>query len=178
MAVQWAKRKVGTNAQKRQRVANPTTSSNSLKQKIDLEVTKESIDRQMETKVEDPQSALKDDTRGKKKPMQNGNDDKRQTIIMDYQKDICTQYFKTGRCRYGDACKFSHERGSKPSIQKDPGPSEPPIRMTQCSECASEEELLLPTCSHIYCESCFLKMSKDGKPCVSCLRPLKSAKTL
>jgi RING finger protein 113A len=30
---------------------------------------------------------------------------------MDYQPDVCKDYKETGRCGYGDSCKFLHDRG-------------------------------------------------------------------
>lgn len=179
MAIQWAKRKVGTNAQKRQRVANPTTPGDALKQKLDSELPKQSIGRNNVELSEDSTDPAPKDSVQEKQPSQIDNDSKRQTLIIDYQKDICTQYFKTGRCRYGDACKFSHERGSKPSKRKDPEPSVTPVTKNQCLSCSSEEDLVLATtCNHPYCENCFLKLSKQSKHCIACSKSLKSAKPL
>mmetsp|Transcript_24196 Transcript_24196/g.27420 ORF Transcript_24196/g.27420 Transcript_24196/m.27420 type:complete len:115 (+) Transcript_24196:1130-1474(+) len=35
----------------------------------------------------------------------------RMTCRFDYQLDICKDYKETGRCGYGDSCKFIHDRG-------------------------------------------------------------------
>lgn len=34
----------------------------------------------------------------------------KQNFIMDYQKDVCKDFLKTGYCGFGDTCKFLHYR--------------------------------------------------------------------
>lgn len=35
----------------------------------------------------------------------------RNSVVIDYQPDICEDYRKTGFCGWGDNCKFLHDRG-------------------------------------------------------------------
>ena len=44
----------------------------------------------------------------------------KRTSQIDYQPEICKDYYETGYCGYGDNCKFIHDRSiTKSSLQLD-----------------------------------------------------------
>lgn len=174
MAIQWNKRKVKTNAQKRQKVADPTPPIKENKGIPEAEVIRNPPRFVAIAETVGPKQPTKS------KPLTPGSDQKpHRTLIIDYQKDVCTQYLKTGRCRYGDACKFSHERGSKPNTKgQKTDKKQMEFSVSGCTVCSQENNIVLPPCEHRYCESCFLKLSKNGDPCVACSKVLKSARPI
>ena len=62
---------------------------------------------------------LGESLRAKPKEINNQTQIKRTTTI-DYQPDLCKDYYETGYCGYGDNCRFIHDRSiTKTSLQLD-----------------------------------------------------------
>ena len=64
------------------------------------------------TQVVEPTTVVRDPKKpkwsGPQKPQANNV---RMISRFDYQPDVCKDYKETGRCGYGDSCKFLHDRG-------------------------------------------------------------------
>lgn len=103
----------------------------------------------------------------------------RTTSRFDYQMDICKDYKDSGYCGFGDSCKFLHDRSVVKSgweIDRE-WDIEQAAAKRLIEELQVEEELLIcvlckkeeslcksSVCSHIFCESCFLKQSIQNCP--------------
>lgn len=106
----------------------------------------------------------------------------RVTSRFDYKPDLCKDYNETGFCGFGDSCIFLHDRtehkssydlerewdvevkrkelesANKESMVKEVKEVSKP---THCSVCANPFTRPVKTkCSHFFCESCVLRLSK------------------
>ncbi len=119
----------------------------------------------------------------------------RVTARMDYQKDICKDYFETGFCGYGDNCKFAHIREDYKSSWELDREWDAEQKKKQRSggyvaeEKAKEKDDGLPwacficrqpfkdpvvtNCKHYFCEKCALDHYNGGKQqkCFVCNEP-------
>lgn len=105
----------------------------------------------------------------------------------DYQMNICKDFQKTGFCRYGDECKFVHERDSYDTTNKFmPNYKATSTKILNRSKNSSNKEIaqedalkcVLCTnnpsspmrikCGHLCCEACFLKGCSQNAECSLC----------
>lgn len=100
------------------------------------------------------------------------------TAVVDYQPDVCKDFWLTGYCGYGDTCKFLHIRDElrqtvplkkdwqvkRDSLDNDNGKISP-----QCPICQQKYTLPVETeCHHLYCKRCYLHRFKKDKTCLVC----------
>lgn len=101
------------------------------------------------------------------------------TAVVDYQPDVCKDFWLTGYCGYGDTCKFLHIRDElrqTAPVTKDwkvddkkKVESEKKRDLTVCAICQQKYTApVMAECRHIFCKRCFrLRFAKD-KTCVVC----------
>lgn len=117
----------------------------------------------------------------------------------DYQPDICKDYKETGRCGYGDSCKFLHDRGDyKQGWQLDRDWAEeqeakrkrvlqglPAEGGEESFEIKADEQLpwacdicrqpfvqpVVTKCKHYFCEKCALDHYVKDSKCFTCRGP-------
>ncbi|KAL3232611.1 Pre-mRNA-splicing factor CWC24 [Nakaseomyces bracarensis] len=129
------------------------------------------------------QSATKEDrlnAEGKdseKKIRQAGN--LRNTLLMDFQPDVCKDFKQTGYCGYGDSCKFLHSRDDFKAgwdLNKDwkvdennkPEDTNADIPF-KCAICKQDYQTPVKTnCNHYFCRKCFVDRNRTEKTCFIC----------
>ena len=113
----------------------------------------------------------------------------RVTSRMDYQPDICKDYYETGICGYGDNCKFAHvreehvssiehtKRWEKEQQKKLDNESKKDVRGEDdqglphaCFICRKAfVDPVVTKCGHYFCSSCAIKRYNGGKePMCAC----------
>lgn len=102
----------------------------------------------------------------------------RNTILTDFQPDVCKDFKQTGYCGYGDSCKFLHSRDDfkagwtlatdwKIDEQKEETKKEAvPFKCVLCKE--SYERPVKTNCGHYFCQKCFVNRIKIDKSCFIC----------
>lgn len=114
----------------------------------------------------------------------------------DYQQNICKDFRKKGYCRYGDECKFVHEREyeftSQPEHRRNfsikPAKSQTlpkPTRRPSCGEndtekcavcCNPPQNTVRVPCGHLCCEVCFIESAgQEDSKCSHCSEPIKGS---
>ncbi len=110
----------------------------------------------------------------------------------DYQPDVCKDYRDSGRCRWGDNCKFLHDRGgyksgaqmerdwnakqkekqallakgltTSGSAETSGGPSNPHGYPSACPVCEQPfTDPVVTSCNHYSCEACALKHFREAQ---------------
>ncbi|WUR02575.1 pre-mRNA-splicing factor (CWC24) [Vairimorpha necatrix] len=72
-------------------------------------------------------------------------------------KTICTPFNKTGYCKYGDACKYSHIRINTQSLEN------------ICPICRLKiSSAVFTNCNHEYCKECITESKDALEKCVFC----------
>lgn len=158
----FAKRKIATTAQKRTR-SELEASEKATDAKKDIS----DVDKDPTESLNGSQKAT-NETKGRE-PLE--HEVIRASHRMDYQRDLCTQFLKTGRCRYGDSCKFLHERetmATKPPVKRQLKPGLK--RQEGCAICSIKDlrDPVKPPCGHNCCEQCFITASKQQLNCTVC----------
>jgi len=117
----------------------------------------------------------------------------RSVLRIDYQPDLCKDYFETGYCGYGDNCKFLHDRGDyksgwqlekefeKEEEQRQRRAMGQEVDAEENYEIDSEEfpwacficrgdfkEPVVTRCNHYFCQECALKHYQTDKKCAAC----------
>ena len=104
---------------------------------------------------------------------------------VDFQTNMCKDFYETGSCAFGDSCKFLHERASqglsaweRPAKTSDlPADRSASVEEpTACGVCERKWEdcdsLACRTlCGHAFCETCFF--AKCKRLCAKCGKPTK-----
>ncbi|CCD27064.1 U2-type spliceosomal complex subunit CWC24 NDAI_0J01720 [Naumovozyma dairenensis CBS 421] len=105
----------------------------------------------------------------------------KQTILMDYQPDVCKDFKQTGYCGYGDSCKFLHSRDDFKAgwklnqdwkINDDTSSSiineNIPFKCVICKN--DYKNPIVTNCGHYFCANCFSNrmVSEKNSKCFIC----------
>jgi len=103
----------------------------------------------------------------------------RTTVRIDYQPDVCKDFWETGYCTFGDACKFLHDRGSQAPKdardrvkQNENGDAElgsakkDPFGCFLCRKTLRNSVRTI--CGHLFCEPCALNRMRSDSTCAVC----------
>lgn len=103
----------------------------------------------------------------------------RNTLLMDFQPDVCKDFKQTGYCGYGDSCKFLHSRDDFKAgwklnqdwkvdeLEKN---EENVIDIPfKCAICKNDYKTPVRTnCDHYFCRKCFVDRNITEKTCFIC----------
>lgn len=103
----------------------------------------------------------------------------RNTLLMDFQPDVCKDFKQTGYCGYGDSCKFLHSRddfkagwklNQEWKLDEIGKPNEPETDIPfKCAICKNDYKTPVRTnCNHYFCRKCFVDRNKIEKTCFVC----------
>lgn len=122
---------------------------------------------------------LEDFKKSKEKKKKNygpvrGNSNVHTSSMFDYKPDICKDYFETGKCGYGDNCKFAHiredykkgwelekEELQKKEVKEEKKEEELPFACYICRKTFIDP--VVTKCGHYFCEKCALERYGGGK---------------
>ncbi|CCK69691.1 U2-type spliceosomal complex subunit CWC24 KNAG_0C05930 [Huiozyma naganishii CBS 8797] len=113
------------------------------------------------------------------------------TILVDYQPDICKDFKQTGYCGYGDSCKFLHSRDDFKAgwklnqdwkiedTEDNDEASEGTLRGRKhldlekipfkCVICKQDyKSPIVTNCEHYFCRECFFKRTHTDSKCFIC----------
>ena len=101
------------------------------------------------------------------------------TAVVDYQPDVCKDFWLTGYCGYGDTCKFLHIRDElrqTAPVTKDwevdnnkKVDQEKERDLSVCAICQHKYTApVMAECRHIFCKRCFRLRFANDKTCVVC----------
>ena len=98
------------------------------------------------------------------------------TAVVDYQPDVCKDFWLTGYCGYGDTCKFLHIRDElrqTAPVTKDWEVDKKEVvnerDLSVCAICQQKHTApVMAECRHIFCKRCFRLRLANDKTCVVC----------
>ncbi|CCH61188.1 hypothetical protein TBLA_0E01280 [Henningerozyma blattae CBS 6284] len=112
------------------------------------------------------------------------------STLMDYQPDICKDFFQNGYCGYGDNCKFLHTREKLNEYSNEFRPNKNEVSKIgrqneskpvnnikddnsipkECKICNRElkKPIIKTNCDHYFCNDCFVKSIIKSTNCKVC----------
>jgi len=180
------------------RVTSNATEGLSIASKRTAERDESTVDHRVAMEVQNSSSTMPAASTAKNKPKWAGPQkpmaaNVRMISRFDYQPDVCKDYKETGRCGWGDSCKFLHDRGDykagwelerdwvaeqeakrkkllngKTEIEEPSTSSEDDLPWA-CLICKGDfKNPVVTRCKHYYCEKCALDHYVKDTKCFAC----------